>query len=70
MLLDIEKEKEKEKKTFEKVMGSILASGLTVMVGVVVYYVSTQSFYLLGTIFFVIDIVGNLKNNIFNKSYG
>ena len=46
--------KEKEKENFEKVMGSILALGLTVLVSVVVYYIITQSFYLLGTIFFVI----------------
>ncbi|MBA2266774.1 MAG: cobalamin biosynthesis protein [Nitrosopumilus sp.] len=55
------KGKGKGKETFEKVMGSILASGLTVMVGVVVYYVSTQSFYLLGTIFFVIVSSAILK---------
>ena len=46
--------KEKEKENFEKVMGSILALGLTVMVSLVVYYICMQSLFLLGTIFFVI----------------
>ena len=53
--------KEKEKENFEKVMGSILALGLTVLVSVVVYYIITQSFYLLGTIFFVIVSSAMLK---------
>ena len=55
------KEKEKEKENFEKVMGSILALGLTVMVSLVVYYISIQSFFLLGTIFFVIVSAAILK---------
>ena len=46
--------KEKEKENFEKIMGSILALGLTVMVSLVVYYLCMQSFFLLGAIFFVI----------------
>jgi len=53
--------KEKEKDNFEKVMGSILALGLTVLVSIVVYYIITQSFYLLGTIFFVIVSSAMLK---------
>jgi adenosylcobinamide-phosphate synthase len=55
------KEKEKEKENFEKVMGSILALGLTVMVSLVVYYISIQSLFLLGTIFFVIVSAAILK---------
>ncbi len=53
--------KEKEKENFEKVMGSILALGLTVMVSLVVYYISIQSLFLLGTIFFVIVSAAILK---------
>jgi adenosylcobinamide-phosphate synthase len=53
--------KEKEKENFEKVMGSILALGLTVMVSLIVYYISIQSLFLLGTIFFVIVSAAILK---------
>jgi adenosylcobinamide-phosphate synthase len=55
------KGKEKEKENFEKVMGSILALGLTVMVSLVVYYISIQSLFFLGTIFFVIVSAAILK---------
>ena len=53
--------KEKDKENFEKVMGSILALGLTVMVSLVVYYISMQSLFLLGIIFFVIVSAALLK---------
>ena len=60
--------KEKEKEDFEKVMGSILALGLTVMVSVVVYYISMQSLVLLGTIFFVILSAAILKTTFSIKA--
>ena len=53
--------KDKDKENFEKVMGSILALGLTVMVGLVVYYICMQSLFLLGIIFFVIVSAALLK---------
>ena len=43
--------REKDKANFEKVMGSILALGLTVMVSLVAYFISMQSLFLLGIIF-------------------
>jgi adenosylcobinamide-phosphate synthase len=53
--------KDKDKENFEKVMGSILALGLTVMVSLVVYYICMQSLFLLGIIFFVIVSAALLK---------
>ena len=53
--------KEKEKKIFEKVMGSILALGLTATVTLIIYYISIQSLFLMGTIFFVIVSAALLK---------
>lgn len=55
------KEKGKDKGNFEKVMGSILTLGLTATVSLVVYYVSMQSLFLVGTIFFVIVSATLLK---------
>ncbi|WP_148686017.1 cobalamin biosynthesis protein [Candidatus Nitrosocosmicus hydrocola] len=39
---------------FEKVMGSILAIGLPTVVGLIVYFISVESFQLLGSIVFVL----------------
>lgn len=43
-----------KKKYFEKTMGSFLALGLTATVGMIVYFIITQSLYLGGTITFMI----------------
>ena len=53
--------KEKEKENFEKAMGSILALGLTAMVTLIIYYISIQSLFLIGTIFFVTVSAALLK---------
>ena len=49
--------KDKDKENFEKVMGSILALGLTVMVSLVVYYICMQSLFLLGIFFVIVSAV-------------
>jgi adenosylcobinamide-phosphate synthase len=55
------KGKRKEKENFEKLMGSILALGLTLMIGLVVYYITMQLLFLVSTIFFVIVSAAILK---------
>ncbi len=41
-------------KNFEKIMGSILAIGITILIGLIVYFIIVQSLHLLGTIIFII----------------
>lgn len=44
----------KKRKNFEKFLGSILAIGLPIIVGLIVYLISVQSFHFLGTVIFII----------------
>ena len=41
-------------KNFEKIMGSILAIGLPIIVGLIFYLISVQSFHFLGTLIFIL----------------